>query len=42
MLCAIAADTKLETPEGPLTVKTVAASPTSVMTRPDDGQVRLR
>jgi hypothetical protein len=41
MSCAIAADTKLETPEGPLTVKTVAASPTSVMTRTDDGQVRF-
>ena len=41
MPCAIAADTKLETPEGPLTVKTVGASPTSVMTRTDDGQVRF-
>jgi hypothetical protein len=41
MLCAIAADTKLETPEGPLTVKTVGTSPTSVMTRTDDGQVRF-
>jgi hypothetical protein len=36
MTCALAADTKLETPEGPLTVKTVGASPTPVMVR-DDG-----
>jgi hypothetical protein len=41
MPCAIAADTKLETPEGPLTVKTVGASPTSVMTRTDEGAVRF-
>jgi intein/homing endonuclease len=39
--CAIAADTKLETPEGPLTIKTVGASPTAVMTRADDGVVRF-
>ena len=39
--CAVAADTKLETPEGPLTIKTVGASPTSVMTRTDDGVVRF-
>jgi len=37
----IAADTKLETPEGPLTVKTVGASPTSVMTVLDDKTVRF-
>src|SRR4029453_6897161 len=37
--CAVAADTKLETPEGPLTIKTVGASPTSVMTVTDDGTV---
>jgi hypothetical protein len=41
MPCAIAADTKLETPEGPLTVKTVGASPTAVMTRTDEGAVRF-
>lgn len=40
-VCAIAADTKLETPEGPITVKTVLKSPTAVMTRGDDGQVRF-
>lgn len=39
--CAVAADTKLETPEGPLTVKTVGASPTAVMTRMPDGAVRF-
>jgi hypothetical protein len=41
MTCAIASDTKLETPEGPLTIKTVGASPTAVMTRTDDGTVRF-
>jgi hypothetical protein len=34
--CAIAADTKLETPEGPITAKTVLKSPTAVMTRTDE------
>lgn len=41
MTCAVAADTKLETPEGPLTVKTVGNAPTPVMTRGDDGVVRF-
>ncbi|MDX2168524.1 MAG: hypothetical protein SF182_15725 [Deltaproteobacteria bacterium] len=41
MRCAVAADTKLETPEGPLTVKSVGNSPTPVMTRGDDGAVRF-
>jgi hypothetical protein len=41
MTCALAADTKLETPEGPLTVKTVGASPTPVMVRGADGRVRF-
>ncbi|MGD9765458.1 MAG: hypothetical protein AB7V27_17310 [Candidatus Binatia bacterium] len=41
MSCAVAADTKLETPEGPLTIKTVGASPTAVMTRSGDGTVRF-
>jgi hypothetical protein len=41
MTCALAADTKLETPEGPLTVKTVGASPTPVMVRGGDGRVRF-
>ena len=37
MSCAVASDTKLETPEGPLTVKTVGNSPTPVMICGDDG-----
>jgi hypothetical protein len=41
MSCAIPADTKLETPEGPLTVKTVGNLPTAVMTRTDAGVVRF-
>lgn len=39
--CAVAADTKLETPEGPLTMRTVAKTPCSVLTRTDQGQVRF-
>jgi hypothetical protein len=41
MSCAVAVDTKLETPEGPLTMRTVAKTPCSVMTRTDDGKVRF-
>jgi hypothetical protein len=37
----IAHNTKLETPEGPITVKTVLKTPTAVMTRNDDGSVRF-
>lgn len=37
MTCAVAADTKLETPEGPLTVKSVGNSPTPVMVCDADG-----
>ncbi len=40
-MSAIAATTKLETPEGPITAKTVLGSPTSVMTRTDDGAIRF-
>jgi hypothetical protein len=40
-ICAVAQDTKLETPEGPLTVKTVGTSATSVMTRTDAGALRF-
>ena len=40
-MSAIAADTKLETPEGPITVKTVLKTPTAVMTRTDDGAIRF-
>ncbi len=38
MPCALAADAKLETPEGPLTVKTVGAAPTPVMVLGEDGE----
>jgi hypothetical protein len=41
MSCAVAADTKLETPEGPLTMRTVAKTPCSVMTRTDEGKTRF-
>ena len=40
-VCVVASDTKLETPEGPLTVATVAKTPCSVLTRTDDGAVRF-
>lgn len=40
-MSAVAANTKLETPEGPITVKTVLKSPTAVMTRTDDGAIRF-
>ena len=33
MVCAIAGETKLETPEGPLTIKGLAGKPVSVFTR---------
>lgn len=41
MSCAVAVNTKLETPEGPLTMRTVAKTPCSVMTRTDDGRIRF-
>lgn len=41
MSCAVAVNTKLETPEGPLTMRTVAKTPCSVMTRTDEGEVRF-
>lgn len=40
-VCAIAADTKLETPEGSLTVKSLAAKAAPVFTI-EDGHVRFR
>jgi hypothetical protein len=40
-VCAVPLDTKLETPEGPLTAATVMKTPTSVMTRTNDGKVRF-
>lgn len=41
-VCAVAADTKLETPEGAMTVKSVAGKNVSVFTRDDLGRVRFR
>jgi hypothetical protein len=41
-ICALAADTKVETPEGPMTVKGVAGKPISVFTREPSGRVRFR
>ena len=40
-ICAVAADTKLETPEGPLTMRTIAKTPCSVLTRTVDGRTRF-
>ena len=37
----IASNTKVETPEGPFTIKTVLKSPTAVMTRTDAGEIRF-
>jgi hypothetical protein len=42
MVCAVAADTKVETPEGGLTVKSVAGKAVAVFTRDADGRVRFR
>lgn len=40
-VCWVAGDTKLETPEGPLTAKTLAAKPAPVLSR-EAGRVRFR
>jgi len=40
-ICAVAADTKLETPEGPMTVAALARTPASVFTRTADGKIRF-
>jgi len=40
--CAIAADTKVETPEGALTIKSLAGKAVAVFTRDRDGRVRFR
>ena len=42
MICGLAADTKLETPEGALTVKSVAGKAVAVFTREAGGRVRFR
>ena len=41
-LCALAADTKVETPEGAMTVKGVAGKAMSVFTRDATGRTRFR
>ena len=40
--CAVAADTKIETPEGALTVRSVAGKAVAVFTRDCTGRVRFR
>jgi len=40
--CAVAGDTKVETPEGALTVKSLAAKPAAVFTRDQAGRIRFR
>jgi hypothetical protein len=40
-VCAVAADTKLETPEGPMTIGALARTPASVFTRMPDGKIRF-
>ena len=40
--CAVAADTKVETPEGGLTIKSLAGKAVAVFTRDGDGRVRFR
>jgi len=42
MDCALAADTKIETPEGALTVKGIAGKTVAVFTRDANGRVRFR
>lgn len=41
-VCALAADTKVETPEGAMTAKTVAGKSIAVFTRDASGRVRFR
>ena len=40
--CAVAVDTKVETPEGGLTIKSLAGKAVAVFTRDGDGRVRFR
>ncbi len=40
--CAVAADTKVETPEGGLTIKSLAGKAVAVFTRDGNGRVRFR
>jgi hypothetical protein len=41
-VCALAAETKVETPEGPLTVRGLAGKSVPAFTRDDNGRVRFR
>jgi len=41
-VCALAADTKVETPEGGLTVRSIAGKAVAVFTREPPGRVRFR
>ena len=41
LACAVAGDTKLETPEGALTMSSLASKPAAVLTRTDSRQVRF-
>jgi hypothetical protein len=41
-VCALAADTKVETPEGPLTIRSLAGKTVAVFTRDSNGRVRFR
>jgi len=41
-VCAVAADTKVETPEGALAIRTVAGKTIAVFTREPSGRVRFR
>lgn len=41
-VCALAADTKVETPEGALTIKGVAGKAVAVFTRDANGRIRFR
>jgi hypothetical protein len=41
-VCALAADTKVETPEGAMTIRSVAGKSIAVFTREPEGRVRFR
>lgn len=40
-ICAVASDTRLETPEGPMTVAALAKTPASVFTKSADAKIRF-
>jgi hypothetical protein len=41
-ICALAVDTKVETPEGALTIKGISGKAVAVFTREPDGRIRFR